>query len=130
MTALDTNVVVRLITKDDAEQLQHAEEIVQAGPCLVTDTVLLETAWVLRSNFGASASQIEQELRAVLGLPNVEAANPLRARQALDDIAAGLDVADAFHRAGAEDAERLVTFDRRFVQRAVDSEGIPVELLG
>jgi len=129
MTALDTNVVVRIITKDDEEQLRRAEALIEAGPCVVSETVLLEAAWVLKSSFGASYLQIEQDFRALLGMRNVHAAHPQWILQALDGIVAGLDAADAFHRASVEDAERLVTLDRTFVRKAKGIQGIPVELL-
>lgn len=54
MTALDTNVLVRLIARDDPDQLEQARTLVQAGACFVPDTVLVETAWVLRSSYGAT----------------------------------------------------------------------------
>ena len=129
MTALDTNVVVRVITKDDEDQLQRAEALIKAGPCVVTDTVLLEAAWVLKSSFGATPSQIERDLRALFGLKNVHALHPKRVNAALKAMAAGLGVADASHRASAEDAERLVTFDRTFARKAKDIPGVPVEVL-
>lgn len=129
MTALDTDVVVRIITKDDEEQLRRAEALIEAGPCVVSETVMLEAAWVLKSSFGASYLQIEQDFRAQLGMRNVHAVHPQRTLHALDGIAAGLDVVDAFHRASAEDAERLVTFDRTFARKAKDIQGVPVEVL-
>ncbi len=46
MRAVDTNVLVRLITRDDARQLAAAESFVAAG-AWVGHLVLAETTWVL-----------------------------------------------------------------------------------
>ena len=52
MEAFDTNVVVRLLVRDDEEQYQRAEGVlrrVTAGPgAWLSSVVLAEVAWVLR----------------------------------------------------------------------------------
>jgi predicted nucleic-acid-binding protein len=40
--ALDTNVVVRLVTRDDAEQAERAAQVLSAGRTWLGKTVLLE----------------------------------------------------------------------------------------
>ncbi len=129
MTAFDTNVIIRVITRDDDEQFLRAERLMAAVPCVVTHTVILETACVPKSSFGASRMQIQKELRALFVMKNVHYTNAQQILNALDSIAAGLDVDDAFHRATAEEAERLVTFDQTFAKKAKGAPGIPVELL-
>jgi len=61
--AFDTNVLVRLLVKDDPEQfavalalLERAVETEEA--CFLSDGVLCETAWVLDSQYDASRSDI------------------------------------------------------------------------
>jgi predicted nucleic-acid-binding protein len=49
MIALDTNVVVRLLIRDDPAQADLAAQLVRGNQVLLTTTVLLETEWVLRS---------------------------------------------------------------------------------
>jgi predicted nucleic-acid-binding protein len=129
MTALDTNVLVRVIARDDEAQRLRAEEVLASGPCFVPDTVLLELTWVLESVYGATSERIVAELEALLGVPTLFVASEARVRRALDGVAAGLDVADAFHRAASEDADRFVTFDRRFVRAAAGTAGVSVEAL-
>ena len=46
MRAVDTNVLVRLITRDDPEQVEAAEGFVQKG-AWISHLVLAETTWVL-----------------------------------------------------------------------------------
>jgi len=50
MRAVDTNVLVRLITRDDAKQTAAAEAFVSRG-AWVSHLVLIETVWVLDSVF-------------------------------------------------------------------------------
>ena len=48
MRAIDTNVLVRLLARDDPKQLASAETFVQTG-AWVSLLVLMETVWVLDS---------------------------------------------------------------------------------
>ena len=43
MIAVATNVVVRLLTRDDARQFQDSERCFASGEVFVPDSVLLET---------------------------------------------------------------------------------------
>ena len=129
MTALDTNIVVRLVLRDEPDQLVRARALLEAEPCWVSETVLLETAWVLRSQGGLSQLEIARQLRLLLDLPTVTVIDEAAVRAALGDADAGMDLADAFHRAFAGPATRLVTFDRRFADTAAARPGLPVDLL-
>ena len=51
MTAVDTNVVIRLLTADDPKQAAAATSLFAAGPIWIAKTVLLETGWVLQSGY-------------------------------------------------------------------------------
>jgi predicted nucleic-acid-binding protein len=57
MRAVDTNVLVRLVTHDDAEQLAAAEAFVESG-AWVSQLTLAETLWVLESAYDRSRSQL------------------------------------------------------------------------
>lgn len=118
MISLDTNVVLRLIVRDDAEQAERAMRLVSASTCFVADTVLLETAWMLRSLFGPDRARIHAALVGIVGLENVVVADPERIRLALQWFGEGLDFADALHLAGSQHASSFVTFDRRMLRRA------------
>jgi predicted nucleic-acid-binding protein len=60
--AVDTNVLVRLMTRDDARQVAAAEEFVESGAC-VSHVALAEATWVLTVvhdvNAGAIATAIQ-----------------------------------------------------------------------
>lgn len=73
MTAVDTNVLVRLFTGDDAKREAAARSLFAAGPIWIAKTVLLETGWVLRSLYGFEDSAIREVFTRLLGLTNVQA---------------------------------------------------------
>jgi predicted nucleic-acid-binding protein len=57
MLAVDTNVLVRLIARDDASQVRTAEGFVAKG-AWISHLVLAETMWVLDSVYDLSREQI------------------------------------------------------------------------
>ena len=57
MRAVDTNVLVRLVVRDDPDQVRAAEEFVAKG-AWVSHLVLAETLWVLDSVFELSREQL------------------------------------------------------------------------
>ena len=70
MTALDTNVLIRVLTNDDAEQSRKATAFIRSQERVyILTTVALEIEWVLRSAYG-----FDREVIA-LGLPPVRPAD-------------------------------------------------------
>jgi predicted nucleic-acid-binding protein len=65
MRAADTNVVVRLITRDDVAQTASAEAFVTKG-AWVSQLVLVETIWVLDSVFGLNHKQLAVAVQMLL----------------------------------------------------------------
>lgn len=63
MLAVDTNILVRLLARDDLKQAKLADQFVAKG-VWVSHLVLAETLWVLKSAYERSPSQ----LCAVLGI--------------------------------------------------------------
>ena len=118
MRALDTNVVVRYLTGDHAEQAARARAVVEAGNVFVSTTVLLESEWVLRSVYALSGPEVAAALRAFAGLPEVSVENPGLLAEALDRAEQGMDFADALHLGAAAHCEAMLTFDRRFIELA------------
>ena len=57
MRAVDTNVLVRLLVRDDANQLTAAEAFV-AKAAWVSNLVLAETLWVIDAVYNRSPAQI------------------------------------------------------------------------
>jgi predicted nucleic-acid-binding protein len=70
MIALDTNVLVRLFTCDDAAQAEKARKLFDAhanedGALWIADFVLAELVWALGRTYGHSRSEIAGALRAL-----------------------------------------------------------------
>jgi predicted nucleic-acid-binding protein len=65
MRAVDTNVLVRLITRDDSRQVAAAEAFV-AGGAWVSHIVLVETVWVLSAVHGLGAASIATAIEMLL----------------------------------------------------------------
>ncbi len=57
MHAVDTNLLVRLIVRDDADQVKTAEAFIKKG-AWVSQLVLAETLWVLDAVYHRSPVQI------------------------------------------------------------------------
>ena len=115
--------------EDDTHQAEQARRLIEAGLCYIPDTVLLELAWVLKKPSGNNQRRIARQIRVLLGIQTLRVSNPLAVRQALDDAEAGMDLADAFHRAFAGPVDRMCTFDVQFANAATDRPGIVVESL-
>ena len=127
MIALDTNVVVRIIVDDDPDQVQQAQALLDENRCVIPITVVLEASWVLEASYQLPVSVVASSLRQFLGLEHVEAPYMPAIEQALRGYEAGLDFADALHRALApKNAEALATFDQAFIDRASATEGCSV----
>ena len=70
MRAVDTNVLVRLIVRDDAEQMRSAEEFISGGSW-ISHWVLAETMWVLDAVYERTADQIASALDRLLNHKNL-----------------------------------------------------------
>ena len=65
MLALDTNVLVRLLARDDAKQAAAADAAVAKG-AWVSQLVLAETVWVLDAVYGRTPKQLIAALDLLL----------------------------------------------------------------
>lgn len=126
MRAIDTNVVVRLLTADDRVQADAARRAIEEGEIFLGLTVLLETEWVLRAGYGFAPERIAGALRGLAGLAQVRIEEPAMLAQALDWMERGMDFADALHLARSAQCSAFLTFDRRLAKRAAEVEAIAV----
>ncbi len=58
MLAIDTNILVRLVVRDDSDQVKTAEQFVGKG-AWISHLVLAETLWVLDSVYELSRAQMQ-----------------------------------------------------------------------
>jgi predicted nucleic-acid-binding protein len=132
MVAVDTNVVVRLLTADDPKQAAAARSLFEAGPIWIAKTVFLETGWVLRSLYGLDESAIREALTKLLGLKNVHTEDKPSMAAALALTAHGIELADAIHLSSRLPGAMFVSFDQAFVRRArragaIGVSGVPAK---
>lgn len=118
MIAVDTNLLVRVLTGDDPAQARRAVRILESDQILIPKTVILETEWVLRYAYEIETSKIIQGLKKLLGLPNISVEDPDTVTQAISWFEDGLDFADALHLASSKRADKFVTFDKVFAKKA------------
>lgn len=83
MRAVDTNVLVRLVTRDDARQAAQADEFVASG-AWVSHLVLAETAWVLSSAYNLDAAKIATLVEMLLSHETLSLQDPDVIRKALE----------------------------------------------
>ncbi len=127
MIALDTNVLVRYLVRDHAEQAEAAHSVLDAltaeTPGFVCREVLVELVWVLERSYRIPRTEISGQLLNLVGADAlvVESAADV-ARAALAYREGSADFSDAMILAAARRAAAhpLYTFDRR----AAAQEGV------
>ncbi|HWZ30523.1 MAG TPA: type II toxin-antitoxin system VapC family toxin [Bryobacteraceae bacterium] len=118
MLAVDTNILVRFLTHDDPSQTVRAVALMKASDIWISKTVMLETAWVLRSMYAFAPKSILEAIRRIGGMPNVSFEDPRAVIDATTLYENGFDFADAMHLASRGESDEFVTFDARLVRRA------------
>ncbi|MGE0666296.1 MAG: PIN domain-containing protein [Sphingomonadales bacterium] len=88
MIGLDTNVLVRLLVRDHEEQYQRVLGLLLADgerpdSFYVNHVVLVETAWVLRSDYRFGRSEIADALQSVLDVGSFDIQDRERVSAAL-----------------------------------------------
>jgi predicted nucleic-acid-binding protein len=77
MAAIDTNVLVRLVTRDDLSQYAKAKAFVQKHqPVLVTQLSVLELVWVLMSRYGLDKEKVGDVVQALLEMVELDVQEP------------------------------------------------------
>jgi predicted nucleic-acid-binding protein len=74
MIAIDTNVLLRYLLDDDAQQSQKAKKLINGQQTvLITDVVLTETIWVLKGKrYQVSKDNIVDVIHALFAEPNIQ----------------------------------------------------------
>jgi predicted nucleic-acid-binding protein len=129
MLAVDTNILVRALVRDDPVQTARAQTILETEEVWIAKTVLLETNWVLGKIYRTTAEQIRNGLSGLVGLPNVQIEDEAAVKEALRLFEGGLDFADALHLASRPQSATFVSFDEMLVRRA-QRAGVPAVKLG
>ena len=121
MIALDTDVPVRYLVRDEPRQTRAATRLIEAActveaPGFVSLVVLCELVWVLERGYRYSRAQVAGLLRGLLQADDLAVERSELAWQALNAFEeGGADFADYVIGLTAREAkaETTVTFDRR-----------------
>ena len=118
MIAVDTNLLMRILTNDDPTQARRAVSVLKSDDIFISKTVLLETEWVLRHAYEIGRSDITAGFQKLLGLPNVSVEDPDSIYQAISWYENKFDFADALHMASSRRCISFATFDSSFTKKA------------
>jgi predicted nucleic-acid-binding protein len=118
MIAVDTDILIRILTKDDPVQAKRAARLIEDNNIFIAKTVILESEWVLRHAYAIDRNTIQRAFQKLFGLPNVYAEDLKGLFRAIRWYEAGLDFADALHLASGLKAETFATFDTMMAQKA------------
>ena len=120
MIALDTNVLVRLIVRDDDAQAAAAERLLIAArrqhtPLFVGDVVLCELEWVLRARYKLSRADIADAIDSLVSTESIVVSDSRAVEASLVSFRSGRgSLADYLVREQAlsRGSSEVVTFDR------------------
>ena len=118
MIGLDTNVLVRYLTKDDERQWEQAVEIVEGGEeCFIANIVICELIWVLRGKpYHFSKQEVSNTIETMLQCGVFEWESRSLVYQALQHFKQGkADFSDYLIGAVARNAgcSKIITFDKK-----------------
>ena len=75
MRAVDTNVLVRLLTRDDTRQVKAAEAFVASG-AWISHLVLAESVWVLTAVYGLKPGELATAVDMLLSHQTLSVQEP------------------------------------------------------
>lgn len=120
MTGLDTNVIIRFLIKDDAEQAALATTVfakfTTAAPGFVCREVLLELVWVLQKIYRLPRADIADAIEGLLGASEMLVESADHVAVAVDRLRkGGAGFADQMIALAGQGAGcvKTVTFDRK-----------------
>lgn len=128
--AVDTNVLVRAVVRDDARQAKIAAKLLlDADVVAVALPCLCEFVWVLARVYGFATTDIARAIRALLDAPGTETNRPA-VEAGLAMLEAGGDFADGVIAFEGQwlGGEVFASFDRQAIT-LLAAQGQPTRLL-
>jgi predicted nucleic-acid-binding protein len=120
MRAVDTNIIVRLTTRDDTAQVTAAEKYIAERGAWVSHIVLVEVAWVLQAVYEFERAQIATAVEMLLDQEHLVLQDPdiVAAAAKLYRSGIGSDFADCMILEVARGSGHLPlgTFDRKLAK--------------
>lgn len=128
MRAVDTNILVRVLARDNIPQAMLADQIMRS-PTFVPVSAMVELESVLRRGYRWSRAEIGDGLRAISELAGASLQFAEQIEWALDRHGEGADFADALNVALSSGCVDFVTFDRDLGRRLVPTAPLPITVL-
>lgn len=128
--AVDTNVLVRAVVRDDPKQAELAARTLMKAEVLVVGvSCLCEFAWVLRRAYGYRPPAIAAAIRELVQAENVET-NRVAVEAGLAMLDAGGDFADGAiaYEGRWLGGETFVSFDKKALEM-LKGQGVTARLL-
>lgn len=124
MIGLDTNILVRYLTQDDAAQSRKASRIIEQRlspdePGFLSLVTMVETVWVLKTRYRMRSAQIAMVIERILAADSLQVQNEQQVFEAMVALKSGVGTfADALVAAlGAwAGCSSTLTFDERAVR--------------
>ena len=118
MVAVDTNILVRLLTKDDKKQADIALAIFEKNMVFVSKTVLLECEWVLRGCYEIASNVIADAFEGLMGVSDVTVEEGRSMMDVILLYRQGIDFGDAMHLISSKSAKQFISFDKKLIKKA------------
>jgi predicted nucleic acid-binding protein len=119
MKLVDTNILIRLISKDDPKTAKRCRNLLLYSDedIFITDVAIAETVWVLDNRYGLTRDEITRKLIPLLTSPRIEFADRELLQQTLVLFGEhGTDFIDAYHTALGRRTgyDAIYSYDRDF----------------
>lgn len=115
MISIDTNILLRRILQDDAEQMKKANRLFESGETiLITDIVLVETIWTLKGKrYGVDKDGIVAVVTSLLQEPRIVFESLQSVWSALNEYIAAPPVSTANGTRFADFSDALIVYKSR-----------------
>jgi predicted nucleic-acid-binding protein len=131
MIGLDTNVLVRYLTRDDEPQYRATLKLLnrKGATFFLPDLVLVETDWVLTSLYGWTRDEIADAFARLLQVHNLQFEDEDRIRKSLGAVRRGADLSDELliNYCREQGCGEFATFDKAIVKRHPKFANAPKE---
>ncbi|MCD7111553.1 type II toxin-antitoxin system VapC family toxin [Rhizobium sp. DKSPLA3] len=128
-STIDTNILVRMLTRDHPQETPVAEAFFRQNEVVITNQTLCEMCWVLRRVYRFTTVELQQAITALRDAQTVTVDRDA-VSLGLSFLEAGGDFPDAIilYEGAKMGAGSYATFDRKAVARA-EQHGLPARLL-
>ena len=129
MIGLDTNVLVRYLTRDDEAQYRATMNLLtrRSATFFIAELVLVEAYWVLSSLYEWTHSEIAETFARLLQIHNLRFEDEDRIRQAISALRRGADLSDELLVSTSQNqgCHQFATFDTAIVKRHAKFAFVP-----